>query len=81
VAKRTYAESPNLTDGELLEAGYDRLEELSVLRRIAAASGREVWVRHASTAESIGYVYGLSVPGDWPAWRGTLEEIEEMLSR
>jgi hypothetical protein len=26
-------------------------------------------------------VYGLSVPGDWPAWRGTLEEIEEMLSR
>src|SRR4051812_3012809 len=78
-------ESANLSDPDLLDAGYDRLRELSDLRARAAEFGGRVLVRTVATVDGdgmqAGYVYGVTFPGDFPFWRGTLEDATEKVDQ
>jgi hypothetical protein len=78
-------ESPNLTDLQLVDLDYDRLDQLTELRRRAAAFRGTVLVRYVHLPDREGYAYGVTYPGDFPFWRGTLEEaagkIDELAGR
>jgi hypothetical protein len=77
------SESKSLSYDDLLDQQYDRLDQLADLRAHAATIGARVLVREVVEVHSdgirTGYVYGLSVPGDFPFWRGTLEDAAAKL--
>jgi hypothetical protein len=74
-------ETANLTDAQLADFGYDRLDDLARLRAHAARYGGDVYVRSVVTdSGQAGYVYGVAIPGDLPFWRGSLEAAADKVA-